>query len=56
MDECKCGHPGSMHSDGEFTCVGECFTELDVREGKPIKELEFCNCEKFVRETGEESK
>lgn len=40
----NCGHPGSMHSDGENTHTGECFTII----GKTNKGDIFCDCKECV--------
>lgn len=39
--KCKnCGHNGNMHSDGDYTHTGGCFTKLENGS--------FCDCEKFI--------
>lgn len=42
--KCKnCGHSGSMHSDGEYTHIGECAFDFEDKEG-------FCDCKQFTKQ------
>ncbi len=42
-DCANCGHPASMHSDGEYVCTGECY--MDIGSSEPA----FCICRKYEK-------
>jgi hypothetical protein len=44
----NCGHLGSMHSDGNYTHTGECFTQLNPEIDVSSNKAKFCKCKKFV--------
>lgn len=44
---CKnCGHPRDMHSDGEYTGVGECCMIIN-EERDDTSKMEFCDCKEY---------